>query len=120
MKRLKLLHSASRLAAIGGLAFALSSVRAGSVHTPYADVWASLRLAPRKRSTLRSTPRASWPANLKRTRSFGSAFGVTPMIGMNDVQDETFTLANAQSALNSTRNNGYGLVSAWSVGRELT
>ncbi|AOK29798.1 MULTISPECIES: chitinase [Burkholderia] len=44
--------------------------------------------------------------------------GVTPMIGMNDVQGETFTLANAQSVLNAARANGYGLISNWSAGRD--
>jgi chitinase len=44
--------------------------------------------------------------------------GVTPMIGMNDVQGETFSLANAQTVLNAAANNGYGVVSNWSVGRD--
>jgi len=44
--------------------------------------------------------------------------GVTPMIGMNDVQGETFTLANAQSVLNTALNNGYGFFGNWSVGRD--
>jgi chitinase len=44
--------------------------------------------------------------------------GVTPMIGMNDVQGETFTLADAQSVLNVARADGFGLLSNWSVGRD--
>ncbi|WP_175921909.1 chitinase [Burkholderia latens] len=44
--------------------------------------------------------------------------GVTPMIGMNDVQGETFTLANAQSVLNAAVNNGYGFFGNWSIGRD--
>jgi chitinase len=44
--------------------------------------------------------------------------GVTPMIGMNDVQGETFTLADAQSLLNVARSDGFGMLSNWSVGRD--
>ncbi|WP_241303817.1 chitinase, partial [Burkholderia stabilis] len=44
--------------------------------------------------------------------------GVTPMIGVNDVQGETFTLANAQSVLNAAVANGYGFFGNWSVGRD--
>ncbi|AXV83444.1 chitinase [Ralstonia solanacearum] len=44
--------------------------------------------------------------------------GVTPMIGMNDVQGETFTLPNALSVLGAAYANGYGLVANWSVGRD--
>ncbi|RKP45596.1 chitinase [Trinickia fusca] len=44
--------------------------------------------------------------------------GVTPMIGVNDTQGETFTLDNAQSLVNAAKNNGYGLLSNWSVGRD--
>nr|WP_244099282.1 chitinase [Burkholderia ambifaria] len=44
--------------------------------------------------------------------------GVTPMIGMNDVQGETFTLENAQTLLGNARANGFQLVSNWSVGRD--
>jgi chitinase len=44
--------------------------------------------------------------------------GVTPMIGMNDVQGETFTIANAQSLLSVARTDGFGLLSNWSVGRD--
>ncbi|MCA8407690.1 chitinase [Burkholderia cenocepacia] len=44
--------------------------------------------------------------------------GVTPMIGVNDVQGETFTLANAQTVLNAAIANGYGFFGNWSVGRD--
>ncbi|RKT98811.1 chitinase [Burkholderia sp. Nafp2/4-1b] len=44
--------------------------------------------------------------------------GVTPMIGVNDVQGETFTLANAQSTLNAAVNNGDGFIGNWSIGRD--
>ncbi|MHA6879027.1 chitinase [Ralstonia pseudosolanacearum] len=44
--------------------------------------------------------------------------GVTPMIGMNDVQSETFTLPNALTVLGAAYGNGYGMVSNWSVGRD--
>ncbi|KMY86032.1 Chitinase [Candidatus Paraburkholderia calva] len=44
--------------------------------------------------------------------------GVMPMIGMKDVQGETFTLANAQTVLTNAQNNGYGMLANWSVGRD--
>jgi chitinase len=44
--------------------------------------------------------------------------GVTPMIGMNDVQGETFSLDNARSLLSNARANEYRVVSNWSVGRD--
>ncbi|AOK16624.1 chitinase [Burkholderia cepacia] len=44
--------------------------------------------------------------------------GVTPMIGVNDVQGETFTLANAQSVLNAAVANGYGFFGNWSATRD--
>ncbi|KWB92953.1 chitinase [Burkholderia ubonensis] len=44
--------------------------------------------------------------------------GVTPMIGVNDTQGETFTLDNAQSVLNAGVNNGYGFISYWSATRD--
>nr|WP_329601646.1 chitinase [Paraburkholderia antibiotica] len=44
--------------------------------------------------------------------------GVTPMIGMNDVQGETFTLADAQTLLNVARSDGFGMLANWSVGRD--
>ncbi|KVK82591.1 chitinase [Burkholderia sp. MSMB1498] len=44
--------------------------------------------------------------------------GVTPMIGVNDVQGETFTLANAQSVQTAVANNSYGFVGIWSITRD--
>ncbi|SDR41041.1 chitinase family 18 [Paraburkholderia fungorum] len=44
--------------------------------------------------------------------------GITPMIGMNDVQGETFTLADAQTVLNVARTDDVGMLSNWSVGRD--
>ncbi|WKZ86973.1 chitinase [Ralstonia pickettii] len=44
--------------------------------------------------------------------------GLTPMIGMNDVQGETFTLANAQTVANAAHTNGYGMVGMWSISRD--
>ncbi|SDG37822.1 chitinase family 18 [Paraburkholderia phenazinium] len=44
--------------------------------------------------------------------------GVTPMIGVNDVQGETFTLADAQSLLSVANSDGFGMLSNWSVGRD--
>lgn len=45
--------------------------------------------------------------------------GVTPMIGLNDVSPEVFTLsADAQILLDAARANRIGLLSMWSVGRD--
>ena len=44
--------------------------------------------------------------------------GVTPMIGMNDTQGETFTLANAKSLVSFAQTNDVGLLANWSVGRD--
>ena len=44
--------------------------------------------------------------------------GVTPMIGVNDVQTEVFTLADAQLLEDFARTKGLGMVSMWSVGRD--
>jgi len=46
--------------------------------------------------------------------------GVTPMIGLNDVQPEVFTLADAQTVLQAAENNRIGLISMWSLGRDQT
>lgn len=44
--------------------------------------------------------------------------GVTPMIGVNDTQGETFTLDNAQNMANVASNDGFGLIGIWSTGRD--
>ncbi len=46
--------------------------------------------------------------------------GITPMIGMNDVAGETFTLADAQAVLDYAHSNGdkVSLLSFWSLGRD--
>ncbi|WXK39322.1 chitinase [Mycetohabitans rhizoxinica] len=44
--------------------------------------------------------------------------GVTPMIGKNDVQGETFSLADAKALLDKARSDGIGLLSNWSIGRD--
>lgn len=44
--------------------------------------------------------------------------GVTPMIGVNDTQGETFTLDDANALTNTAVANNYGLLSNWSVGRD--
>ena len=55
---------------------------------------------------------------IKTSAQLWQLVGVTPMIGMNDVQGETFTLANAQSVLNTASTNGYGMVGNWSISRD--
>lgn len=44
--------------------------------------------------------------------------GATPMIGQNDVQGETFTLADAQSLTNFAKQKQLGLVSFWAINRD--
>ncbi|MEB3264034.1 MAG: cellulose binding domain-containing protein [Synechococcus sp.] len=44
--------------------------------------------------------------------------GVTPMIGVNDVTSEVFTLADAELLENFARQRGLGLLSMWSLGRD--
>ncbi|MGD9620072.1 MAG: Calx-beta domain-containing protein, partial [Mycolicibacterium sp.] len=44
--------------------------------------------------------------------------GVTPMIGVNDVITEIFTVADAQAFEDFARAKGLGMVSMWSVGRD--
>lgn len=44
--------------------------------------------------------------------------GVTPMLGLNDVSPEVFTLADANLLLNFAAANRLGLVAMWSVGRD--
>ena len=52
-------------------------------------------------------------------QTFGwNQLGVTPMIGVNDVQTEVFTLADAQALENFARAKGLGMLSMWSVGRD--
>ncbi len=45
--------------------------------------------------------------------------GVTPMIGVNDIQSEVFTVADAQALETFARNTGIGMLSMWSVQRDL-
>ena len=44
--------------------------------------------------------------------------GVTPMIGINDVATETFTLADAQQLAAFARSRHIGLLSMWQLGRD--
>lgn len=45
--------------------------------------------------------------------------GVTPMVGLNDVVPEVFTLSgDAPMLLNFAQTNGLGMLSMWSVGRD--
>ncbi len=44
--------------------------------------------------------------------------GVTPMIGLNDVVPETFTLADAQLVRDFALTKNLGLLSMWSIGRD--
>jgi hypothetical protein len=44
--------------------------------------------------------------------------GVTPMIGINDVQTEVFTLADASKLVDFARSAGIGMLSMWQLGRD--
>ncbi|OHX15238.1 chitinase [Chromobacterium amazonense] len=44
--------------------------------------------------------------------------GVTPMIGLNDTQPETFTVANANNLYGMANSNNFGVLSMWSVSRD--
>jgi hypothetical protein len=49
----------------------------------------------------------------------GLNIGITPMIGKNDTQNETFTLANATEVLNFANANGYvNMIAMWSMNRD--
>ena len=54
---------------------------------------------------------------------FGKGFswnmvGVTPMIGVNDITSEVFTLADAQLLEDFARSKGLGMLSMWSIARD--
>ncbi|WP_286183014.1 Calx-beta domain-containing protein [Mycobacterium sp. PO1] len=52
-------------------------------------------------------------------QSFGwNQVGVTPMIGVNDVTTEVFTVADAQALEEFARAKGLGMLSMWSVARD--
>jgi hypothetical protein len=44
--------------------------------------------------------------------------GITPMIGINDVSSETFTLADARRLASYARSNHVGLLSMWQLERD--
>lgn len=44
--------------------------------------------------------------------------GVTPMIGLNDVSPEVFTLADASMLLSAAQQNGIGFLAFWSTSRD--
>ncbi|MFM9035071.1 MAG: glycosyl hydrolase family 18 protein, partial [Mycobacterium sp.] len=47
-----------------------------------------------------------------------SQLGVTPMLGVNDITTEVFTLADAQAVEDYARAKGLGMVALWSVTRD--
>ena len=49
-----------------------------------------------------------------------SMVGLTPMIGVNDVNTEVFTLADAQTVTNWAKQKGSGRISMWSLNRDLS
>lgn len=44
--------------------------------------------------------------------------GVTPMIGKNDTQGETFNLSDADALVSKARTEGIGLLGSWSISRD--
>ena len=55
----------------------------------------------------------------KYNKTFGySNLGVTPMIGVNDVTSEVFTVADAQALEDYARAKGLGMVGFWSITRD--
>lgn len=52
-------------------------------------------------------------------KTFGySQLGVTPMLGVNDITSEVFTLADAQAVEDYARTKGVGMLALWSVTRD--
>lgn len=52
-------------------------------------------------------------------KSFGwNQIGVTPMLGVNDIPGEVFTVADAQALENFARTKGIGMLSLWSLERD--
>ena len=49
-----------------------------------------------------------------------SMVGLTPMIGVNDVNTEVFTLADAQAVTAWAKQKGIGRISMWSLNRDLS
>lgn len=47
-----------------------------------------------------------------------SMVGITPMIGVNDINAETFSLDDAKTVADFASKNGVGMLSYWSVGRD--
>lgn len=60
---------------------------------------------------------ALYPA--KSQAALNAMLGVTPMIGVNDVPNEVFQLADAQLLANYAISNGFGTLSFWSASRDL-
>lgn len=54
------------------------------------------------------------------TAALWKMLGMTPMIGMNDVTPEVFSLADARAVAAFARQHGVGLLSFWSAARDQT
>ncbi len=55
---------------------------------------------------------------VKSDMEFWNMIGVTPMLGVNDVASEVFTLSDAQKLLDYASTRGLGLLSMWSANRD--
>jgi chitodextrinase len=62
---------------------------------------------------------ATLDGSSKTTAQLFAMMGVTPMIGMNDVSPEVFTLGDAASTLAAAQSEGIGLIAMWSMGRDV-
>ena len=54
----------------------------------------------------------------KTAQQLYAMIGITPMIGQNDTQGETFALSDARLVLNYADANGIGLLAMWSAARD--
>lgn len=57
-------------------------------------------------------------AGSKTTAQLWSMIGTTPMIGVNDIQTEVFTIKDAQQTLQFAETNNIGMISMWSSNRD--
>src|SRR6185369_3173927 len=54
----------------------------------------------------------------KSTSQLWAMVGITPMLGVNDVTSEVFSLSNAQTVLSFAQQHGVGLIAFWQTARD--
>lgn len=83
--------------------------------------WQKLPLQqPRKTANVTSTLFVKSKFNLSGDDALHNHFGITPMIGLNDVKNEIFTKAETGMLANWTRDNSIRLLAFWSANRDFT